>query len=447
MIEGPHPGSPEAAELLSQIIKISRLLLAQDPSYGEGAAIGPSQELEELVERERGAVKFIERDGSVAYIVVEHGQRWTTSRPPAGYDIDELPVVHAPQGEPALWPMVQEAAAQLRVLDAKAYNDAEVDNILSALRPYYDSNTDPHLADNLALLSVLPSGLQLPEGKFVDDGIARQWAHDSILRVLESYMLLQLSGNAAAGAAAVFLIFVSFPRPGELYTVGTGWYSSELGDIRPVPTIDCSLYLSWANEMQLSVGDFAVHVAKMAKERADSWRDEADEDLAFGEFHNKLYVALMYYQMALLILSDLLGHPKLRHLPLSRSIRRETKILHTICEEHRVTILTSLASVVSPRQTLPDFTSFSWWEGWLRSLLDLDVELARQDIDDRYVRLIFPVFYRDLALACTLLDRPEYRAEGVTRADEIIARWQRIGGQLSPPWQMASLHDRLQRAS
>jgi hypothetical protein len=89
---------------------------------------------------------------------------------------------------------------------------------------------------------------------------------------------------------------------------------------------------------------------------------------------------------------------------LGRSLDEEALRVLDYCEEMRVLIGNSFLTAALDRPNSPNITLPWRWEEWLSELATTPMREALNEVDDRYLRLLFPEPFRMAAEMCVRLD-------------------------------------------
>ncbi|MFD0633634.1 hypothetical protein ACFQ9X_20785 [Catenulispora yoronensis] len=179
----------------------------------------------------------------------------------------------------------------------------------------------------------------------------------------------------------------------------------------------------------------AIAITRALRTNGDRLRRQADGARDFLDFHRKLHLALLSYIASLRMSSSLLASPAKDRLPPNRL--NELRDIRDSTEEMRVIIGNSLLSSALDRPFSPDLTRMDRWEPWLSHTTTQDLNTALNNLDDLYLRLIFPRFIQRIAEECIRLDHPTPTTDPLPRA---LHEAERLGlaptphsNQSSPP--------------
>jgi hypothetical protein len=433
----------EALSILENFHRVARFIMLEHPSGADERAV-VIPEVATTILAGHGAVKIINKSGSADFIVVTHGQRRTLAELPPGFSGDVIEVRREVTEAP-LRSELDTLARRLLHLDPESYVQGGVPSILDALATY-DNEESRKAADLVLLTNSLKSGLGADQGRQPED--IRRWYEESTESIGDAFLKMVLPGEVAAYARAGAWLLAGSPDPRLIIDlVAPGMLeltiNNSSGANMIMPVVAPEVVIDALNSTSGEGYKISWHISRALQRYAADTLGEADKAQDFLEFHRLLHRAFLSYRTSQLLLNAAVGvHRGGKHVVDLADIRK----LLDISEEKRAIISSALLSSAVDRPYVPNITRLYRWEQWLASLRRLSLSAALDDIDDLYLRLIFPERIRKLAETCTRLDHAignQQVLDRAMRAAETISLTPTSAGSF--PVQVASLAIRIAR--
>ena len=411
------------ASMVEEIQRLGRFLLLSRPEDAEHLA-QPPPELREILENKDGVLRLEDPDGSVGYIVVNHGMRRTLEELPPGYDPTEIRTARAEADEPILQQRLQELVATLEKEnpDPRLYDLSAVHKMLEAIASY--GTLDDEVVDQVLLSQVLPEGFR--PGHVVSDQEAMGWAESALESMLSRFSGLQIPGDVAVPARAACWLILKCAAPGAVFNrilpqLPRGRRVRRSRFVQ-VPTLSAGLIIALLEDLGHRGTVCAWNVACSLQEFGNGLRRQADSERRFLEFHRGLHWAYLSYVSAEYLL-DILLHEPFHDIPRLAADHDEMREHRDTCEEMRVIIANSFLSAIAESEDSLNITRFPIWEAWLTSLRRLPIEEALDAVDDVYLRMAFPRICHEIARMVVRLDHAPDDQKALAAALRVARRW------------------------
>jgi hypothetical protein len=431
----------EALSVLENLQRVTRFMMLQHPLEAEEmAAVVP--EVIDVLQAGNGAVKLIDRHGRTDFIVVQQGQRRTLKELPKDF-AGKVTEARIEVAEPILRLQLDSLAKRLLQLDPKLHAMAEVPSLINALAAY-DEQEDRVIADLTLLTNVINFGL--PSEGWSDPELIRQCYENSLDSIGDAFVRMVLPGDVAADARATAFLLANSPDPGIIIDAVTPGARALLGlpPEKPIMSVlSPGMIVKAMNSFWGTGCDISWRISRGLQRYAEETLRGADEADDFFQFHQLLHLGFLSYRTSQFLLDaalDARGGDRCAVDLVDVRNRRD------ISEEKRVIIANALLASAVDRPSSPNLTRFMEWEKWLAALRFLPLSAALNDIDDHYLRLLFPERIRKIAETCTRLDHaPSDRKilDRAMRTAKSISMTPSDTGQF--PVQVASLGVRITR--